>query len=262
MSLPHTWNAADGQDGGNDYYRGTCWYRLALQRPELKDGERAYLEFDGAAMTADVYLNGEKLAHHEGGYSRFRVDITEKLIGTGNELMVAVDNSDNSRVYPQKADFTFYGGLYRMVRLVIVPEAHFSMDYYGGNGIKVTPAVTLAGNGEEAASAVAAVEIWVKGSAEYVTVTVAEETKQAAVTDGYAKAEFHLEAVHLWDGVDDPYLYTAKAELESGDAVEARFGCRSFRIDPQEGFFLNGRSYPLRGVSRHQIGRASCRKRV
>ncbi len=252
VSLPHTWNAVDGQDGGNDYYRGTCWYRLELQRPELKDGERAYLEFDGAAMAADVYLNGEKLAHHEGGYSRFRVDATEKFVETGNELMVAVDNSDNDRVYPQKADFTFYGGLYRMVRLVIVPETHFSMDYYGGNGIKVTPVVTLAGNGEEAASAVATVEIWVKGSAEYVTVTVAEETKQAAVTDGYAKAEFHLEAVHLWDGVDDPYLYTAKAELESGDAVEARFGCRSFRIDPQEGFFLNGRSYPLRGVSRHQ----------
>lgn len=252
VSLPHTWNAADGQDGGNDYYRGTCWYRLALQKPELKDGERAYLEFDGAAMTADVYLNGEKLAHHEGGYSRFRVDITEKLIGTGNELMVAVDNSDNSRVYPQKADFTFYGGLYRMVRLVIVPKAHFSMDYCGGNGIKVTTVVTLAGNGEETASAVAAVEIWVKGSAEYVTVTVADETKQAAVTDGYAKVEFHLEAVHLWDGVNDPYLYTARAELESGDAVEARFGCRSFCIDPQEGFFLNGRSYPLRGVSRHQ----------
>lgn len=252
VSLPHTWNAADGQDGGNDYYRGTCWYRLALQRPELKDGERAYLEFDGAAMTADVYLNGEKLAHHEGGYSRFRVDITEKLIGTGNELMVAVDNSDNSRVYPQKADFTFYGGLYRMVRLVIVPKAHFSMDYYGGNGIKVTPVVTLAENGEETASAVVTVEIWAEGSAEYVTVTVADETKQAAVTDGYAKVEFHLEAVHLWDGVDDPYLYTARAELESGDAVEARFGCRSFCIDPQEGFFLNGRSYPLRGVSRHQ----------
>lgn len=252
VSLPHTWNAVDGQDGGNDYYRGTCWYRLELQRPELKEGERAYLEFDGAAMTADVYLNGEKLAHHEGGYSRFRVDATEKFVETGNELMVAVDNSDNDRVYPQKADFTFYGGLYRMVRLVIVPETHFSMDYYGGNGIKVTPVVTLAGNGEEAASAVATVEIWVKGSAEYVTVTVADETKQAAVTDGYAKVEFHLEAVHLWDGVDDPYLYTARAELESGDAVEARFGCRSFCIDPQEGFFLNGRSYPLRGVSRHQ----------
>lgn len=252
VSLPHTWNAKDGQDGGNDYYRGTCWYRLPLERPELKDGEKAYLEFDGAAMTADVYLNGERLAHHEGGYSRFRVEITEKLTGTGNELVVSVDNSDNGRVYPQKADFTFYGGLYRMVRLIIVPESHFVMDYYGGNGIKVTPEVTLAQEDGKAASAAVTVEIWADGSAERVTVIVAGETKQAAVTDGYAKVEFNLEPVHLWDGVDDPYLYTAKAELESGDVVETRFGCRNFHIDPQEGFFLNGRSYPLRGVSRHQ----------
>ena len=252
VSLPHTWNAKDGQDGGNDYHRGTCWYRLALERPELKEGEKAYLEFDGAAMTADVYLNGEKLAHHEGGYSGFRVEITQKLMETGNALLVAVDNSDNDRVYPQKADFTFYGGLYRMVRLITVPESHFSMDYYGGSGIKVTPEVTLAAKDGEAASAAVTVEIWAEKSAECVTVTVADETKQAAVTDGYAKVEFRLEAVHLWDGIDDPYLYTAKAELESGDAVETRFGCRSFAIDPQEGFFLNGRSYPLRGVSRHQ----------
>lgn len=254
VSLPHTWNAVDGQDGGNNYYRGTCWYRLAMDKPDLKNGEKAYLEFDGAAMTADVYLNGEKLAHHEGGYSRFRVDITDKIAETGNELLVAVDNSDNERVYPQKADFTFYGGLYRMVRLITVPASHFAMDYYGGNGIKVTPVVTLEENGGKAANAAVTVEIWADGGAERerVTVTVADETKQAAVTDGYAKAEFRLEEVHLWDGVDDPYLYTAKAELESGDVVEERFGCRSFRVDPQEGFFLNGRSYPLRGVSRHQ----------
>ncbi len=252
VSLPHTWNAIDGQDGGNDYYRGTCWYRTNLERPELKDGEKAYLEFDGAAMTADVYFNGEKLVHHEGGYSRFRADITEKITETGNVLLVSVDNSDNDRVYPQKADFTFYGGLYRMVRLVIVPKSHFSMDYYGGNGIKVTPEVTLQGNGEKPASAEVTVEIWAEGGAEYVIVTAAGQTKQAEVTDGYAKAKFRLDTVHLWDGVNDPYLYTAKAELNSGDVVETRFGCRSFQIDPQEGFFLNGRPYPLRGVSRHQ----------
>ncbi len=252
VSLPHTWNAVDGQDGGNDYYRGTCWYRLALERPELKDGEKAYLEFEGAAMTADVYLGGEKLAHHEGGYSRFRVDVTEKLKESGNELLVSVDNSDNDRVYPQKADFTFYGGLYRMVRLVVVPQSHFSMDHYGGNGIKITPEVTLPENDGQAASATVTVEVWVEGGAESVTVTVAGETRQAAVTDRYARAEFNLAPVHLWDGTDDPYLYTAKAELESGDVVETRFGCRSFRIEPQEGFFLNGRPYPLRGVSRHQ----------
>ena len=250
--LPHTWNALDGQDGGNDYHRGTCWYRRLLEKPELEAGEKAYLEFDGAAMTADVYLNGEKLAHHKGGYSRFRVDITEKLTTAENELVVAVDNSDNGTVYPQKADFTFYGGLYRMVRLVVVPEGHFAMEYHGGDGIKVTPVVTLAGEGKEAASATVTVEVYTEGGADVVTVTVAEETKQALVTEGYAKVEFELSKVHLWDGVDDPYLYTAKAELESGDAVTVRFGCRHFSIDPQKGFFLNGRFYPLRGVSRHQ----------
>lgn len=252
VSLPHTWNAVDGQDGGNDYYRGTCWYRLALEVPELADGEKAYLEFDGAAMTADVYLNGEKLAHHEGGYSRFRAELTGKLAETDNVLLVAVDNSDNGRVYPQKADFTFYGGLYRMVRLVIVPECHFAMDYYGGNGMKVTPEVTMTGDDKQSANAVVTVEVWTAGGAEYADITVAEEIKRAEVTEGYAKAEFSLSEVHLWDGVDDPYLYTAKATLESGDMVETRFGCRSFCIDAQKGFILNGRPYPLRGVSRHQ----------
>lgn len=253
VSLPHTWNAIDGQDGGNDYHRGTCWYRRILENPRLKAGEQAYLEFDGAAMTAEVFLNGEKLTHHEGGYSRFRVDVTEKLKDTANELVVSVDNSDNDRVYPQKADFTFYGGLYRMVRLVIVPKVHFAMDYYGGNSIKVTPQVTLAEEGgTKAASAKVTVEIWADGGADAVAVTVAEETKREKVIDGYAKVEFELSQVHLWDGVDDPFLYTAKAELSSGDMVETRFGCRSFYTDPQKGFFLNGRSYPLRGVSRHQ----------
>ena len=252
VSLPHTWNAADGQDGGNDYYRGTCWYCLHLEMPALEKGERAYLEFDGAAMTAEVYINEEKLARHEGGYSRFRVDITEHATGKENRLAVAVDNSDNGSIYPQKADFTFYGGLYRMVRLVIVPENHFSMNYCGGDGIKVTPKVTLAEKAGEQPSASVTVEIWAEGSAKQVAVTVAEETKRIPVQDGYARAEFILENVHLWDGVDDPYLYSAKAELEGGDAAETRFGCRDFRIDPQKGFFLNGRSYPLRGVSRHQ----------
>lgn len=256
VSLPHTWNAVDGQDGGNDYYRGTCWYRRILENPGLKEGERAYLEFDGAAMTTEVYLNGEKLAHHEGGYSRFRVDITKHLEKSANELIVSVDNSDNDHVYPQKADFTFYGGLYRMVRMVIVPQVHFSMDYYGGNGIKVTPEVMLPG--EETndigvnASAKVTVEIWADGGADTVTVSIADEKKQAKVTNGSAKVEFELSDVHLWDGVDDPYLYTARAELSGGDAVETRFGCRCCRVDPQQGFFLNGRPYPLRGVSRHQ----------
>lgn len=251
VTLPHTWNAVDGQDGGNDYYRGTCKYVKTFQKPEVEEGGKAYLEFDGAAMTADVSVNGRKLAHHEGGYSRFRVDITE-VLEDENTLEVWVNNADNQTVYPQKADFTFYGGLYRMVRLVTVSDSHFDMDYAGGDGIKVTPQVTILDAEEKKAEANVTVEVWVSGEAEEVSVTVDGMTEKASVADGYAKAEFALRQVHLWDGTVDPYLYTAKAVIEGKDAVETTFGCRTFRMDPQKGFFLNGRSYPLHGVSRHQ----------
>ena len=251
VSLPHTWNAVDGQDGGNDYYRGTCKYECHFNRPELETDGKAYLAFDGAAMTADVVINGTKAAHHEGGYGAFRADITQYLKDE-NKLEVYVDNSDNTKVYPQKADFTFYGGLYRMVKLVTVSKNHFELDYAGGNGIKVTPEVTMIDAAAKKADAKVMVELWTVGDAKAVTVIVGEQQKETPVENGYAKAEFEIKNVHLWDGVDDPYLYTAKAEIEGCDVVETRFGCRSFSIDPQKGFFLNGRSYPLRGVSRHQ----------
>ena len=141
VTLPHTWNAQDGQDGGNDYYRGTCWYTRKLPRPEVPDGGRAVLEFDGAAMTAEVWLNGEKLASHAGGFSAFRVDITDAL-REENLLAVSVDNSDNRTVYPQKADFTFYGGIYRDVKLHLVPHVHFALPANGAPALKVTPVVT------------------------------------------------------------------------------------------------------------------------
>ena len=244
VTLPHTWNAIDGQDGGNDYWRGTAMYAKAFPRPELHSGERVWLEFLGAAMTAEVYLNGKKLARHEGGYSTFRVDITDAL-QEKNLLCVAVDNSDNDTVYPQKADFTFYGGLYRGVNLVIVPAVHFELGCCGTPGIKVTPVVA-----DDLRSAVVTVESWQNGGT--VTFTVDGQSKTVPSVDGHAQAVFALESVHLWDGVDDPFLYTATAVLDSGDQASARFGCRKYMIDPQRGFLLNGWSYPLRGVSRHQ----------
>ena len=272
ITLPHTWNKIDGQDGGNDYYRGTCMYVKELKNPELAAGEHAFLEFEGAAMTADVYVNGEKLAHHEGGYSTFRVDITnvitEKMI-----LCVAVDNSANDTVYPQKADFTFYGGIYRDVNLLILPEKHFEVEKDGTSGIKVTPKVV--GN-----RAVVSFESWQNcdGEVTYTilapegfgyeywkgigTTTALEECSQlvsaievASTTsvsvDGYARAELVIENVNLWNGLTNPYLYVAKAKTDE-DCVLTRFGCREFSFDKEKGFYLNGESYPLRGVSRHQ----------
>ena len=246
ITLPHTWNAVDGQDGGNDYYRGTCWYTLALAKPAIPAGGKAILQLDGAAMTAVVYLNGEKLAEHKGGYSTFRVDLTEHL-KEENLLAISVDNSDNDTVYPQKADFTFYGGIYRDVTLHIVPAEHFALPANGAPALKVTPIVTdLA-----AKTAEVTVEAAVVG-AQNVTFALEGQTLTAPVEKGTAKVVFTLNNAHLWDGVDDPFLYTVSAKLDNGEETSARFGCRKFEFDPQKGFILNGRSYPLRGVSRHQ----------
>ena len=239
VTLPHTWNAEDGQDGGNDYWRGTASYSRHFPKPELAADERCFIEFNGAAMTADVVLNGTLLVHHEGGYSTFRADLTE-LLQDENLLLVSVDNSVNDRVYPQMADFTFYGGLYRDVNLIIVPEEHFELLKDGTPGIRVTAEVDL-----EAKRAAVSVKTW--HNALSVDITVNGETKTVKYN-----AEFVIENVHLWDGLNDPYLYKAAAKLPSGDTVTTRFGCRHFQTDPEKGFFLNGRSYPLRGVSRHQ----------
>lgn len=244
VTLPHTWNAADGQDGGNDYWRDTAMYCRRFARPALEAGGRAVLEFLGAAMTADVYVNGKHLARHEGGYSAFRVDITEAL-EEENLLCVAVDNGENDRVYPQKADFTFYGGLYRGVNLIAVPAEHFELCQDGTPGIKVTPIVS-----EDLKTAQVAVETWQNGG--NVTITVNGESQTVPSVNGRAQAAFTIEGVHLWNGVEDPYLYTATAKLDSGDEVSARFGCRKIGFDPDKGFILNNRPYPLRGVSRHQ----------
>ncbi len=244
VCLPHTWNAVDGQDGGNDYRRGTASYVRTLSRPDAAPGSRFLLEVNGAAMTAEVYLNGERLARHEGGYSTFRIDLTDRLRDE-NLICITVDNGENDRVYPQKADFTFYGGLYREVNLITVPGTHFELEKDGTPGIRVTPKVDLG-----QCRAAVTVETWQNGGT--VTFTVNGESRTVPSEDGHALAEFVIDSVRLWDGTADPYLYEAAAELDSGDRVSARFGCRTMAFDAEKGFILNGRSYPLRGVSRHQ----------
>ena len=241
VTLPHTWNAEDGQDGGNDYWRGRAMYCKSFSRPETEKNGRVIIEFSGAAMSADVYLNGTHIIHHDGGYSIFRADMTDHLKDE-NLICVAVDNSENDRVYPQKADFTFYGGLCRAVKLISVPEIHFELCRDGTPGIKVTPTV-------EGKRAAVTVETWQNGGD--VEITVADRTKTVKSIGGRASAEFIIENPRLWDGVNDPYLYTASASV-GGDEISVRFGCRSFGFDSERGFILNGREYPLRGVSRHQ----------
>ena len=129
VNLPHTWNAIDGQDGGNDYFRGTGYYAKGLDKMDLPEADRYFLEVQGANSSADVYVNGRLLAHHDGGYSTWRVDITDAL-ERDNLFVIAVDNTPGDRVYPQVADFTFYGGLYRGVNIIAVKESHFDLEFH------------------------------------------------------------------------------------------------------------------------------------
>ena len=254
VTLPHTWNAVDGMDGGNDYHRGTCYYTREIHKADLPSADKYYIEFRGANASADLYVNGEKKMHHDGGYSTWRCDISDALnAGEKTEITVAVDNGINDRVYPQTADFTFYGGLYRNVNLVCVSTSHFDLDYFGTPGIKVTPVM-------EEKNAKVAVELFVTdrkdGQKLQYIVKDAEGTVLADVLSDHTKANITIKSAHLWNGRKDPYLYSITANLVEGenvlDTVSTRFGCRSFEIDPERGFILNGEEYPLRGVSRHQ----------
>lgn len=274
VNLPHTWNALDGQDGGNDYFRGSCVYEKELPKPGFQDGERVYLQFHGVNASAHVFLNGKKICTHHNGYSTFRMDVTEGLLEE-NLLRVEVDNSKNETVYPQVADFTFYGGIYRDVEFLIVSETHFDLDHYGGPGIKLSTDV-------KGTTGIISVQTFVQSPAADAHASKAEgfhsahclsedsltsaglhvelELKDA---EGNVKASAHgcsavfeVEDAHLWNGLQDPYLYMVTASLKQGDTlldqIESSCGIRTFFVDPDKGFFLNGVSYPLRGVSRHQ----------
>ena len=269
VNLPHTWNAGDGQDGGNDYYRGTCSYEKSFKRPEINDKNRVYLQFHGVNASARTILNGKEMCTHDNGYSTFRVDITDE-IKDENLLKVEVDNSINDRVYPQKADFTFYGGIYRDVELLIVAEEHFELDYFGGSGIRIDTAV-------EGSRGIVYVKTFTNVSdleerklKVFVRVLDADNgiVGEAEAKPQSREAIINIEGAHLWNGVKDPYLYTVQAILVKDgkeiDEVSCKCGIRSFRFDPDKGFFLNGKSYPLRGVAKHQdfkgIGNAISRE--
>ncbi len=250
INLPYTWNGKDGQDGGNDYFRGTCCFVKSIKEADLPAGDVKYLQFDGVNSSCEVFWNGKKIASHDGGYSTFRAKIDG--VKEENILAVTVDNSPNDRVYPQNADFTFYGGIYRDVSVVAVPKKHFDLDYYGSPSIMVTPEI----KGNDA-------EIEIKtfindddGCQVKYEIIADGEVVATQIKDGDDEAEIEIKNVHLWNGLKDPYLYTAKATLivngEEVDEVSTRFGCRTFEIDPDKGFILNGKEYPLRGVSRHQ----------
>ena len=251
VALPHTWNALDGQDGGNDYWRGIGTYEIDLPNPTK--GLRQYIELQGANHVATVYCNGRELGTHKGGFSTFRFDLTPAMKATGNVLTVVVSNAV-SDIYPQTADFTFYGGLYRDVNFVEVRDVHFDLMKHGTSGVFVTPHVSGKTRLDlfpvNACKCKHTIKVALKDAEGNVVGTA--ETKAEA----HAHVLIDVKEPRLWNGMADPYCYTAEATLCEGeevlDTVTVTYGYRSFRVDAETGFYLNGRNVPLRGVSRHQ----------
>ena len=249
VALPHTWNAFDGQDGGNDYWRGIGTYEIDL--PDPTKGKKQYIEFQGANHVATVYCNGRELGTHKGGFSTFRFDLTPAMKATGNVLTVVVSNAV-SDIYPQTADFTFYGGLYRDVNFIEVEEAHFDLLLDGTQAVFVTPHC----------SGKTRLDLF-PVNADGCNVTVELKDADGNTVGAYGEeAGAHnviiidIKNPHLWNGMADPYCYTAVASIVKGeevlDTVTVTYGYRSFRVDAETGFYLNGKNVPLHGVSRHQ----------
>ena len=238
VELPHTWNAKDGQDGGNDYWRGTCTYSTTFAAPAFDAAsQEVWLQFEGVNSSAKVLLNGRNICTHDGGYSTFRVHVSD-LLAKDNQLTVEVDNSINDRVYPQKADFTFYGGIYRDISLMVVSKNHIALGHFGDTGVKITPAL-------KDGKADIRVETLVEGEGA-VSVELQDAAGSIVARAEGADAQLHLDAPHLWDGVKDPYLYTCVVRLSCDgtvvDEVSTRVGLRTFSVDSKNGFFLNGPS--------------------
>lgn len=256
VNLPHTWNAVDGNDGNGSYLRTTGVYTRTFEQPKQpREGGRTYVEVLAAALSATVKVNGTVTTTHEGGFSIFRVDVTDLCHEGENELTIEVSNEDTPSMYPASADFTFYGGLYRGVNLISVPNAHFDLDYYGGPGIMVTPVPT------EDGGANFTIKSFVTNPADDLTVLYSIEDcfgrEVASAVRGSAETEvtIYVPDAQLWS-MDEPNLYTVTATLqrnnEAVDEICANVGVRSFKVTPNEGFSINGVPTPLRGVSRHQ----------
>ena len=266
VALPHTWNAIDGQDGGG-YYRGVGWYRRHYVLPTDALGKRVYLQFDGANTVSDIFVNGTSIGQHRGGFARFRFDVTTAMTpGSDNVIAVKVDNSSVPDVPPLSADFTFCGGLYRDVHLLITDNVHIDVEDFASSGVYLdTTSVTSTSaslrsrirvrNSGTAAQAVTVNSVVVRTDGTVQSRLSATGTVPPGTTQELAATAI-ISNPHLWNGVADPYVYTVYAELHVGtqvtDSVTTPLGFRSFTVDAARGFSLNGQYVDLHGVDRHQ----------
>ncbi|MDH8702222.1 hypothetical protein M2138_001582 [Dysgonomonadaceae bacterium PH5-43] len=299
VSIPHTWNALDAQDGGSaqnnnsgsGYLQTTSWYRKTLKWNQEYEGKKIYLDFLGANIQAEVYINGVSVGIHKGGYTAFRFDITNNLKEGDNIIAVKVDNDNNGSklqdIAPISGDFSFYGGIYRKIHIVVVNPVHVDLMDKASSGLYLTTTnvSNTSANLEVRAKVVNesnepktvnlkavfkhpdtfnAIDEVPKPVFDVATMTKNGEVIETLNDDNIVipanssyefKKQITVSNPRLWNGLEDPYRYLVDFTVSEGnsviDAVSEYVGFRYFSAN-QNGFYLNGKLYPLRGICRHQ----------
>jgi len=267
VNLPHTWNNLDGQDGGNNYRRGAGWYRRHITPDISLEGRKLFLQFDGANTVTELYINGVFVGQHEGGFAAFRFDVTEFLVvGRDNVVTVKVDNAPHADIPPLSADFTFFGGLYRHVRLISTDRVALTSMDFGSSGVYIKQTEVSDDSAHCQMTARVSNTCGIPKSVR-VTCTVVDAAGNPVLTRSATGVQAPGSTVdyvqrgtiykpHLWNGRSDPYLYRVYVEIDDGatptDLVWQPLGFRSFSVDREGGFFLNGRYLDLHGVNKHQ----------
>lgn len=266
VDLSHTWNAQDALSGKIDYKRGIGNYEKNLFiRPEWK-GKRLFIRFEGVNNIADVFINRRHIGEHRGGYGAFIFEITGKVeYGKENSILVRVNNGEQLDIMPLVGDFNFYGGIYRDVHLLITDETCISPLDYASPGVRLIQdsvshryakvrAIVDLSNGSSGNQEVELNVRLLDGQR-----VVKEGTKNVNLSGNEVMQQeltFEIDQPHLWNGRQDPFLYQAEVTLfrngQMVDRVTQPLGLRFYRIDPDKGFFLNGKHLPLQGVCRHQ----------
>ncbi len=262
VSVPHSYNAEDGHSPS--YYRGQATYRCEFKPGDLKHAH--YLYFEGAAQAAVIKVNGVQVAAHKGGYTPFPVNISEALKKGVNTVEVVCDNREDMTMIPVSSDFNKNGGLHNPVWLLEMEDIYLSPEAFGMYRLHVTtPEVTtrkvttdvktkIVNNSGKDTDILVRVQLLESNGA--LGYQADREIHLKAFSDFDFDFDFFLSGLRLWNGMKDPYLYTVRVELFKGrrmmDIAETKIGYRSYSIDPDKGFMLNGEPYPLRGVCMHQ----------
>lgn len=274
VTLPHTWNAQDGQGGlkahpenPEGYYRGPGWYAHPLDVTAAWKNKRVFIRFEAASTVAQVYLNGKLLGEHRGGFTAFCFELTKELrFDHPNELRVRVDNTERDDVLPLTGDFNVNGGLYRPAQLIVTDPVCISPLDYASPGIYLTikelteaeatvEVKTIVSNGSKSSPVIRIETRILDGKSQLLLTATDSVTLQAGETKPVVQI-VKTSSPHIWQGRKDPFLYSVLASVTSGpdikDSVTESLGLRTVAITNEQGFLLNGKPYPIHGVNAHQ----------